>query len=154
MVSYTQYHELSDSCVLTGDNLAYLFPVLQGLFRPMEADDLKFSHRMIELLTTFAKEGKPRINMALQVEGGGPPEHLPPQHRQPDGHGGGSAQPPAGVLLADDAGVLELQQRELQASPPSSPCPSRRGAVGPPSVINCSVKCKVTNRVVKCSNHN
>ena len=76
MVSYTQYHELSDSCVLTGDNLAYLFPVLQGLFRPMEADDLKFSHRMIELLTTFAKEGKPRINMALQVEGGGPPEHL------------------------------------------------------------------------------
>ena len=37
MVSYTQYHELSDSCVLTGDDLAYLFPdlatALVGTFR-------------------------------------------------------------------------------------------------------------------------
>merc|ERR1719350_21206 len=49
--------------VANGDDLMYLFPVLQGLFRPLPADDLKFSHRMIELLTTFATEGKPRINM-------------------------------------------------------------------------------------------
>ena len=41
----------------------YFFPILQGLFRPLPADDLKFSQRMIELLTTFASEGKPRINM-------------------------------------------------------------------------------------------
>ena len=45
----------------------YLFPILQGLFRPLPADDLKFSHRMIELLTSFASDGYPKIDMGPQV---------------------------------------------------------------------------------------
>ena len=53
--------------VANGDDLMYLFPVLQGLFRPLEAEDLKFSHRMIELLTTFAREGKPKITMGREI---------------------------------------------------------------------------------------
>jgi len=50
-----------------GDELMYLFPILQGLFRPLNNYDLKFSHRLIQLFTTFAKEGKPRIEMAEGV---------------------------------------------------------------------------------------
>ena len=33
----------------------YLFPILSGLFRPLPPDDLVFSHRFIELLTSFAR---------------------------------------------------------------------------------------------------
>lgn len=50
-----------------GDELMYLFPILQGLFRPLNNDDLKFSHRLIQLFTTFAKEGKPRIEMGREI---------------------------------------------------------------------------------------
>ena len=62
--------------VANGDDLTYLFPVLQvlpcshtvttnpqGLFRPLNNEDLKFSHRLIQLLATFATDGKPRIAM-------------------------------------------------------------------------------------------
>ena len=30
-----------------GDDLMYLFPILQGLFRPLNNEDLKFSHRQV-----------------------------------------------------------------------------------------------------------
>ena len=50
-----------------GDDLIYLFPVLQGLFRPLEGDDFKFSQRLVELLTTFANNGQPSINMGDKV---------------------------------------------------------------------------------------
>ena len=45
----------------------YLFPILQGLFRPLPGDDLKFSQRFVELLTSFAADGQPRINMGDKV---------------------------------------------------------------------------------------
>ena len=45
----------------------YLFPILQGLFRPLPGDDLKFSQRMIELLTSFANDGQPKIFMGDKV---------------------------------------------------------------------------------------
>ena len=41
----------------------YLFPILMGLFRPLPSDDIAFSMRMVELLTSFAKTGKPSIVM-------------------------------------------------------------------------------------------
>ena len=41
----------------------YFFPILQGLFRPLPGDDLKFSQRMIQLVTSFAASGKPIITM-------------------------------------------------------------------------------------------
>ena len=34
-----------------------------GLFRPLPSDDIAFSMRMVELLTSFAKTGKPSIVM-------------------------------------------------------------------------------------------
>ena len=37
--------------------------ILQGLFRPLNNEDLKFSHRLIQLFTSFAKEGAPKIKM-------------------------------------------------------------------------------------------
>ena len=41
----------------------YLFPILMGLFRPLPSDDIAFSMRMVELLTSFARTGKPSIVM-------------------------------------------------------------------------------------------
>ena len=45
------------------DDLIYLFPVLSGTFRPLPHDDLIFSQRFIQLLTSFAATGKPSIVM-------------------------------------------------------------------------------------------
>ena len=45
----------------------YMFPIMMGLFRPLPQDDLKFSHRIIELFTSFAKDGKPQILMGDNV---------------------------------------------------------------------------------------
>jgi len=53
--------------VANGDDLTYLFPVLQGLFRPLNNDDLKFSHRLIQLFTSFARDGSPKIKMGEGV---------------------------------------------------------------------------------------
>jgi hypothetical protein len=50
-----------------GDDLMYMFPILLGLFRPLPQEDLKFSHRIIELLTSFANDGKPKIEMGENV---------------------------------------------------------------------------------------
>ncbi len=47
-----------------GDDLIYLFPVLSGTFRSLPHDDLIFSQRFIQLLTSFAKDGQPRIKMS------------------------------------------------------------------------------------------
>merc|ERR1712218_320596 len=41
----------------------YLFPILMGLFRPLPSEDIAFSMRMVELLTSFARTGKPSIVM-------------------------------------------------------------------------------------------
>ena len=46
-----------------GDDVMYLFPILNGIFRPLPADDLIFSNRMIEMLVAFAETGKPKIEM-------------------------------------------------------------------------------------------
>ena len=40
--------------VSNADDLIYLFPVLTGLFRPLNAQDLVFSSRFMKLLATFA----------------------------------------------------------------------------------------------------
>ena len=37
--------------------------ILQGLFRPLNNEDLKFSHRLIQLFASFAREGAPKIKM-------------------------------------------------------------------------------------------
>eukprot|EP00090_Calanus_glacialis_P030307 TRINITY_DN4885_c0_g1_i1.p1 TRINITY_DN4885_c0_g1~~TRINITY_DN4885_c0_g1_i1.p1 ORF type:complete len:639 (+),score=148.83 TRINITY_DN4885_c0_g1_i1:104-2020(+) len=50
-----------------GDDLMYMFPILLGLFRPLPQEDLKFSHRIIELLTSFANDGKPKIEMGENI---------------------------------------------------------------------------------------
>lgn len=50
-----------------GDELMYLFPILNGIFRPLPAEDLIFSHRMIEMLMSFASTGKPKIDMGPEV---------------------------------------------------------------------------------------
>ena len=50
-----------------GDDLMYLFPILSGSFRPLPHDDLIFSQRFIQLLTSFAAEGKPKIVMGEGV---------------------------------------------------------------------------------------
>jgi len=47
-----------------GDDLIYLFPVLSGTFRPLPHDDLVFSQRFIQLLSSFAKDGQPRVKMS------------------------------------------------------------------------------------------
>merc|ERR1719423_161557 len=41
-----------------GDDLIYLFPILSGTFRPLPHDDLIFSQRFIQLLTSFMRDGK------------------------------------------------------------------------------------------------
>jgi len=46
-----------------GDDLMYLFPILMGLFRPLPSEDIAFSMRMVELLTTFARTGRPSMTM-------------------------------------------------------------------------------------------
>jgi carboxylesterase type B len=46
-----------------GDDLIYLFPILRGIFRPLNPDDLLFSKRIIEMLASFAETGKPQILM-------------------------------------------------------------------------------------------
>jgi len=46
-----------------GDDLMYLFPILMGLFRPLPSEDIAFSMRMVELLTSFARTGRPSIVM-------------------------------------------------------------------------------------------
>jgi len=46
-----------------GDDLIYLFPVLSGTFRPLPHEDLVFSERFIKLFTSFAKNGKPSLQM-------------------------------------------------------------------------------------------
>lgn len=51
-----------------GDDLMYLFPILQGLFRPLPAEDLVFSSRYVDLITSFAKTGKPEIEMGSEVK--------------------------------------------------------------------------------------
>ena len=51
-----------------GDDLMYLFPILSGTFRPLPHDDLIFSQRFIQLLTKFASEGTPSIDMGEDVE--------------------------------------------------------------------------------------
>ena len=53
---------------ILGDDLMYYFPILQGLFRPLPGEDLKFSQRMIELLVSFAADGQPRIDMGPKVD--------------------------------------------------------------------------------------
>merc|ERR1712192_250044 len=77
--------------------------------------------RMVELLTSFARTGKPSIAI-----GGGPaPLHLgscqccqcfPSQHRQYDDDGPGSSKPPANGLLGRNASVLERRQKQLCSS--------------------------------------
>ena len=44
-----------------GDDLMYLFPVHLGIFRPFPSADIMFSHRVVELLTSFAASGKPEF---------------------------------------------------------------------------------------------
>jgi len=46
-----------------GDDLMYLFPIHLGLFRPLPSDDIMFSHRVTELLATFARTGRPSATM-------------------------------------------------------------------------------------------
>jgi carboxylesterase type B len=46
-----------------GDDLMYLFPILMGLFRPLPSEDIAFSMRMVELMTSFARHGKPSLAM-------------------------------------------------------------------------------------------
>jgi len=53
--------------VSNADDLIYLFPVLTGLFRPLNAQDLVFSSRFMKLLATFATTGKPEIDMGEDV---------------------------------------------------------------------------------------
>jgi len=50
-----------------GDDLMYLFPILSGLFRPLPGDDLVFSSRYISLISSFARSGKPEIEMGPEV---------------------------------------------------------------------------------------
>ena len=57
------------------DDLIYLFPILSGAFRPLPHDDLIFSQRFIQLLTSFASDGKPAIQMP-SVEGEEPMEFV------------------------------------------------------------------------------
>ena len=52
----------------------------------------------------------------LRVAAGGGLQHLPPQHRQPDGDGPGATQPPQGRLLEHHARLLELGQVQVQSS--------------------------------------
>ncbi len=51
-----------------GDDLIYLFPILGGIFRPLPHDDLIFSQRLIELFASFARDGKPKIEMGEGVD--------------------------------------------------------------------------------------
>ena len=46
-----------------GDDLIYLFPILNGVFRPLNQEDLTFSQRFIQLLTSFAADGQPKITL-------------------------------------------------------------------------------------------
>jgi len=46
-----------------GDDLMYLFPILMGLFRPLPSEDIAFSMRMVELVSTFATTGRPSVSM-------------------------------------------------------------------------------------------
>jgi len=46
-----------------GDDLMYLFPIHLGLFRPLPSADIMFSHKMTELLFTFASTGKPSMTL-------------------------------------------------------------------------------------------
>jgi len=50
-----------------GDDLMYLFPVMGGIFRPLPAEDLVFSGRLIKLFTAFVNDGKPQIEMGPDV---------------------------------------------------------------------------------------
>ena len=50
-----------------GDDLIYLFPVLSGIFRPLEKDDLVFSQRFVELLSSFVRTGTPSIDMGEEA---------------------------------------------------------------------------------------
>lgn len=50
-----------------GDDLMYLFPILTGLFRPLPGEDLVFSTRFVDLLSSFVKTGKPEIEMGPEV---------------------------------------------------------------------------------------
>lgn len=58
-----QVHPEMKYGVGNGDDLIYLFPVLSGTFRPLPHEDLIFSQRFIQLLVSFANNGKPSIVM-------------------------------------------------------------------------------------------
>jgi len=57
-----------------GDDLMYLFPILMGLFRPLPSEDIAFSMRIVELITSFARTGRPSVAMG---------EDMPPFHWDP-----------------------------------------------------------------------
>ena len=67
MVTQSVISNLYFILIILGDDLMYFFPILQGLFRPLPGGDLKFSQRMIELVTTFANDGQPQIHMGDKV---------------------------------------------------------------------------------------
>jgi len=50
-----------------GDDLMYLFPILNGIFRPLPAEDLTFSGRFVELIASFATTGKPEVTMGPEM---------------------------------------------------------------------------------------
>jgi carboxylesterase type B len=51
-----------------GDDLIYLFPILSGIFRPLPKEDLVFSQRFVQLLTSFVRTGTPSIDMGEGVD--------------------------------------------------------------------------------------
>ena len=125
----------------------YLFPILMGLFRPLPSDDIAFSMRMVELLTSFARTGKPSIVMGEDQ----PPfiwDHVNAANASHlnignmmmmdqvllcQGHlriiyklNAGSSKPPADGILEWDACVLERRQKQLCSSATYS---QKRGAL-------------------------
>jgi len=50
-----------------GDDLMYIFPILMGLFRPLPSEDIAFSMRMVELISTFASTGRPSVTMGEEM---------------------------------------------------------------------------------------
>jgi len=62
MTQYTKHG------VGNGDDLIYMFPIMTGLFRPLNPEDLIFSTRLIQLVANFAKSGKPELEMGEGIE--------------------------------------------------------------------------------------
>jgi len=79
--------------VSNSDDLMYLFPIMTGLFRPLNPEDLIFSSRFIKLVSAFATTGKPEIDMG---------EELPPFVWEPVN--------PANISHLDIGNVIEMDQ--------------------------------------------